>query len=148
MSEPVQKSRSGSQRRQASEQIKINCTGEQKEKLLAIAQAHGQSPAALCLKTLLGLPLPRVRMPRLNEGLFAKALARLAALTAELNKHGSNLNQLTHYINAERPVSTLERALAACLDREEELQREVLELRALFMQAMDGERLPRNDDQT
>jgi lambda repressor-like predicted transcriptional regulator len=68
--------------------------------------------------------------------LFTNGLARLAALTAELGKEGSNLNQLTHYVNAGRPVGTLANSIESSLQRIEELHRDAFELRTLFMEAL------------
>jgi lambda repressor-like predicted transcriptional regulator len=137
--------RSGSEKRRT---VAPRCGRFTPEDDAAIQQrmdALGCSFAAMVRHDSLGKQLPPRRQPKMNAGLFGKALSRLAALTAELGKEGSNLNQLTHYVNAGRPVTTLENALVTSLHRVDELHREVLELRALFMQAVGAERLPRDE---
>ena len=125
-----------SDRRQRTKIIPVRVSAQEAATIVKLADATGQSAAALLRHTLLRIPLPRTRRPKLHEPLFAKALARLSALTAELGKEGSNLNQLTHYVNAGRPFGTLTNGIEASLQRLDELHRDALELRALFMEAM------------
>lgn len=131
---------SGSENRRRGKIIRVRVDDKEAAAIAALADAHRQSVAALVRSSLLNIPLPRVQRPRVNEPLFGKALSGLAALTAELGKEGSNLNQLTHYVNAERPIGTLVNSIESCLLNIDMLQRDASELRTLFMQAMGLER--------
>ena len=127
---------SGSEKRRRGKILRVRLDDKELATIAKVADATGQSAPALVRNTLLKIPLPRVRRPKVNEPLFAKALARLSGLSAELGKEGSNLNQLTHYVNAGRPVGTLANSIETSLQRLEELHRDTFELRTLFMQAM------------
>ena len=131
---------SGSENRRRGKIIRVRVDDKEAAAIAALADAHRQSVAALLRNSLLNIPLPRVHRPRVNEPLFGRALARLAALTAELGKEGSNLNQLTHYVNAERPIGTLVNSIESCLQNIDMLQRDAFELRTLFVNAMGLER--------
>ena len=103
------KRRSGSQRRRTTKRINVNCTPEHYAAISRITGAHGQSPSALALNTLLGVPLPRSRRPRADDELMrqfftelARARDALKTTEAELGKSGSNLNQITHVLNTDR----------------------------------------------
>jgi hypothetical protein len=137
---------SGSENRRRGKIIRVRVDDKEAAALAALADAHRQSLAALVRNSLLNIPLPRVHRPRINEPLFGKALARLAALTAELGKEGSNLNQLTHYVNAERPIGTLVNSLESCLQNIDMLHRDAFELRTLFVNAMGLERARGGDN--
>lgn len=153
-------SRSGSQTRRASEQIKLNATKEQKEKVQELAAARGQSPAALALNALLGIPLPRSRRPKVDDKAMARYLAELAkvrdrlrTVEAELGKSGSNLNQIAHRLNAGRPTERMTGAIEAALaDHQDALSglaeavRDLLEQRTLGMQALGLEKDPGSHD--
>jgi hypothetical protein len=127
---------SGSEKRRRGRIIRVRVDDTEAAVIEKLADATGQSTAALLRNTLLRIPLPRVRRPKVHEPLFRKALSRLAALTAELGKEGSNVNQLTHYVNAGRPIGSLANSIEVSLHNLDELQRDALELRTLFMQAM------------
>jgi hypothetical protein len=127
---------SGSEKRRRGKIIRVRVDDKEAAIIAKLADATGQSTAALLRNTLLRIPLPRVRRPKVHEPLFGKALSRLAALTAELGKEGSNLNQLTHYVNAGRPIGSLANSIEVSLHNLDELQRDALEMRTLFMQAM------------
>jgi hypothetical protein len=135
-----------SDRRQRTKIIPVRVSSQEAATIAKIADATGQSAAALLRNTLLRIPLPRTRRPKLHEPLFAKALARLAGLTAELGKQGSNLNQIAHALNAGRPPERILGMLEACLQDLGELQRDALEYRTLIMQAMGMEKLPRDSN--
>jgi hypothetical protein len=115
----VLKMTSGSQKRKTTAQIKVNCTPAQKAAIVDKAGSAGLSPAAICLAMLLDAPLPKARKRRTrNNEAFNAYLAAAQKLTdalkasvAEMNKEGSNLNQVSHAVNAamltERPLASL-----------------------------------------
>jgi hypothetical protein len=132
---------SGSQNRKTTAQIKINCRPEQKTAITAIADDAGQSPAALCLNALLNTPLPpRRRRPVANEALLARVLAEMGKNRGELNKCGSNLNQIAYHLNAGRPGDRVEGALAEAIEDFRQAVRTFEELRLVHMQALGLER--------
>ena len=153
--------RSGSQTRKASEQIKINCTPAQKAQILAIADAQGQSPAALCLNALLGTPLPPRRAAKINYGLMAKFLAANATSVDALKerdghagKAENNLNQVAHQLNAGaapmRIINIVETALEEVRAERQHIRdaiRDIQELRTAGLQALGEERLPKEGEQ-
>lgn len=154
------KSRSGSQRRRASKRIAINCTPEDHAAIARLAEGHGQSPSALALHALLAMPLPRSRRPRADDGLMriffvelARARDALKPIDAGLGKSGSNLNQIAHILNADRPPATvmniLQSALQEHFDVLQELGqaiRDLQELRTAGMNAMGLELRHGTDD--
>lgn len=155
MSEPIQKSRSGSQRRQASEQIKINCTPAERAQILALAASHGQSPAALCKNTLLKIPLPPASR-KINDRLIAKFLAASATLAdplrqirVQLDNIGDNFNQLVRYAHMDRlmaaSIIAAQKDIADIIPRLLEAIGDLHELRTAGMQAVGAERLPRDE---
>jgi hypothetical protein len=120
-------SRSGSQKRRLTDQIKVACTPEQKAKVQAIASKRGHSASALCLNTLLGTPLtPAVRSPTAN----AKAIA---LVLGQLGKIGSNINQIAYHLNAGRPGDRMEGTI-------EEALRDLMEMRLACLQCLGFER--------
>jgi len=116
---------SGSQKRQLTARIAVNCTPKQKAGIVAKCAA-GYSPSAFVLNILLGLPLPERRHPDVDTQLLAKVLA-------ELGKIGSNINQIAHHLNAGRPGDVMEGSVDAAMN-------ELLEWRMALMQALGYER--------
>jgi hypothetical protein len=147
-------SRSGSQKRKTTERFKVNCTPEQYAALCKLAHAHGQSLSALTLNTLLKLPLPRARRPRVEDELMRKYFVETARvrdaikpLEDELGKSGSNLNQVSHAVNAAaiagRPLDSLANIVKDALlshqrvlEATEEFIRDLRELRTSGMNAL------------
>jgi hypothetical protein len=154
------RSRSGSQRRRASKRIAVNCTPEDHAAITTLADGHGQSPSALVLNTLLATPLPRTRRPRADDDLMrqffsnlARARDALKPVEAELGKSGSNLNQIAHVLNADRPPQTVMNILQTNLEEHFEALRELgqairdlEELRTAGMNAMGLELRHGTDD--
>jgi hypothetical protein len=154
------KSRSGSQRRRTTKRINVNCTPERYAAISKLTEAYGQSPSALTLHTLLGIPLPRVRRPRVDDELMrqffteiARARDAVKAAEAELGKSGSNLNQITHVLNTDRAPESVMNILESTLqDHREVLQhvaqviRDLEELRLAGMNTMGLELRPGTDD--
>ena len=98
--------RSSSQRRKVTERIAINCTPAQKAAIKEKVAAAGLSPSAMCLAVLLDVPLPRRRLPSINDQAMmayiaanAKLSDALKASLAELGKVNSNVNQIAHMLN-------------------------------------------------
>lgn len=143
-------SRSGSQKRRTTERFKVNCTPEQYAALSKLADAHGQSLSALTLNTLLKIPVPRLRRPRVENELMRRYLVEAARtrdalkpIEAELGKSGSNLNQIAHVLNAGRPPGTVMNMLKDTLLAHEqavqavaEFVRDLRELRTAGMNAV------------
>ena len=85
--------KSGSQKRQRSCGVYVACTGEELTALDAKAKAAGLSRGAYLRTCALGDAGPRAqRSPTINREIAAHAIA-------ELNKAGSNLNQIAHAVN-------------------------------------------------
>jgi hypothetical protein len=86
--------RSGSQKRQRNNAMKIALNDDELAEVEQKALACGLSRSSYGRASLLGTPGPRAqRTPLIN----AEALARA---TAALNRVGSNLNQIAHRLNA------------------------------------------------
>jgi hypothetical protein len=86
--------RSGSQKRQRVKSLQIALTPEEFMIACERAAAAGLSPSSYGRALLLGAPGPRARRsPPLNAELLAHAVA-------QLNKAGSNLNQIARILNA------------------------------------------------
>jgi hypothetical protein len=126
------KGRSGSQKRKARAQVKVNCTPEQKAAIAEIADATGLSSAAMCLHVLLHEPFPKRHRPAVDTKLLAKVLA-------ELGKIGSNINQIAYHLNAGRPGEVMEGSVESALS-------ELLEWRTALMQALGAERRRKSKD--
>jgi hypothetical protein len=94
--------RSGSQKRQRVKSLQIAMTPEEFLVVCERATVAGLSPSSYGRAVLLGTPGPRARRsPPLNAELLAHAVA-------QLNKAGSNLNQIAHILNAGRAVGSKE----------------------------------------
>lgn len=94
--------RSGSQRRQRSKSYQIALTPEEFAVACERAAAAGLSPSSYGRLLLLGTSGPRARRsPPLNAELLAHAVA-------QLNKVGSNLNQIARILNAALAVDAKE----------------------------------------
>jgi hypothetical protein len=144
------KKRSGSERRRATVQRNLRFTPAHHAALCKLAEANGQSLTALTLNALLNVPLPRARLPRVNDKLMQRFFAEIArardaikSSEAELGKSGSNLNQIAHVLNTDRPperiMNLLEATLQAHLEVLQEHQqavRDLEELRTVGMNAM------------
>jgi hypothetical protein len=125
-----------------------------------LAEERGQSLPALLLNTLLSIPPPRTRRPRVDDELMrqffvelARARDALKPTEAELGKSGSNLNQITHVLNTDRApesvMNILESTLQAhyeVLQHVEQVIRDLEELRTAGMNAMGLELRPGTDD--
>ncbi len=100
--------RSGSQRRQRAYKIGVGCNADELFAIHHNARAAGLSRAGYLRATGTGSPGPRAqRTPHINAQDLARAIA-------ELNKIGSNLNQLTRVFNTGGATATA-RELAATL---------------------------------
>lgn len=98
--------RSGSQKRQRVKSLQIALTPEEFTVACERAAAAGLSPSSYGRALLLGAPGPRARRsPPLNAELLAHAVA-------QLNKAGSNLNQIARILNAGQAVGSKEAAEA------------------------------------
>jgi hypothetical protein len=101
--------RSGSQKRQRVKSLQIALTPEEFTVACERASAAGLSPSSYGRTLLLGAPGPRARRsPPLNAELLAHAVA-------QLNKAGSNLNQIARILNSGQAVGSRE-AIEALTD--------------------------------
>jgi hypothetical protein len=99
--------RSGSQKRQRHRTIGVSVTPEEHAALAAKASAAGLSQAAYLRACGLGSPGPRAkRSPSVNAELLALAIA-------QLNKIGSNLNQIARVLNMHGPSAIANENFAA-----------------------------------
>jgi hypothetical protein len=94
--------RSGSQKRQRVKSLQIAMTPEELIVVRERASASGLTPSSYGRAVLLGTPGPRARRsPPLNAELLAHAVA-------QLNKAGSNLNQIARILNTGQAVGSRE----------------------------------------
>jgi mobilization protein NikA len=133
-------SRSNKRRRPAILRARVS----PEEKKLAEKKARTMgSMSALFRAAVLGYTPPRLA----DRDVLVKQLGEWAALRAEVNKVGSNLNQIAHHLNAGRPGDRVGGALSAALEEYENAIRTLDELRLVNMQAMGLEREPRPADE-
>jgi hypothetical protein len=100
--ELVSAPRSGSQKRQRVKSLQIALTPEEFTVACERAAAAGLSPSSYGRTLMLGAPGPRARRsPPLNAELLAHAVA-------QLNKAGSNLNQIARILNSGQAVGSRE----------------------------------------
>ena len=100
--EAVSAPRSGSQKRQRVKSLQIALTPDEFTVACERAAAAGLSPSSYGRTLLLGAPGPRARRsPPLNAELLAHAVA-------QLNKAGSNLNQIARILNSGKAVGSRE----------------------------------------
>ena len=96
---PPEGKRRTSQKRQRRNSLQIALTDAELAEVQARAQACGLSRSSYGRAAMLGEPGPRAqRSPTVNAEAMAHA-------TAELNKAGSNLNQIAHVLNAGRATA-------------------------------------------
>jgi hypothetical protein len=99
---PALTPRSGSQKRQRVKSLQIALTPEEFIVACERAAAAGLTPSSYGRALLLGAPGPRARRsPPLNAELLAHAVA-------QLNKAGSNLNQIARILNSGKAVGSRE----------------------------------------
>jgi hypothetical protein len=147
--------RSGSQKRKTTARIAVNCTPAQKALIVKKAESVGLSPSAICLTMMLDAPLPRSRrQPTLKDsaltaylGSTAKIKDALKESLAELNKSGSNLNQIAYMLNANtapsRIMNIVESAINehnALVARHDAVFKDLDELRTIAMDVWGLER--------
>src|ERR1700724_1286071 len=102
---PPPKKRSGSEKRERNQHVTFRASSTEKERFNKLAASHRQSIGDLLRTTLLGLtPGPAPRTPQVEHEDVIRLLAELGKVRSELGKHGSNLNQLVHYVNTGRSV--------------------------------------------
>jgi hypothetical protein len=138
---------SGSENRQRAKIIPVRVNAQEYALIRKVADATGQSAAALVRSALARIPLPRTRLPKAVDKLVARFLAGSArvadplwAIDANLGKIGSNINQLTHYAHMDRVMgASIMSALAEFNEisaRVKEALADVNELRTEGMQAL------------
>jgi Bacterial mobilisation protein (MobC) len=138
---------SGSENRQRTKIIPVRVNAEEYALITKVANATGQSAAALVRSALARIPLPRTRLPKAVDKLVARFLGGAAkvadplwALDAQLGKIGSNINQLTHYAHMDRVMeASIMSALAEFNEasaRVKEALRDVDELRTEGMHVL------------
>lgn len=108
--------RSGSQKRQRVKSIQIALTEDEFIAVRERAAAAGLSQSSYGRTSMLGAPGPRARRsPPLNAELLAHAVA-------QLNKAGSNLNQIARLLNSGQAVGGQEAVEALAKTREAVVQ--------------------------
>ena len=100
--------------------VAFRVNDEEQEALIELAEAHGLSVgdwsrSAALEKKPLGCRT-RNRFPTRAEKAFGELSKAITLHTAELNKHGSNLNQLTHIANAQEARGEVAHIDRAALD--------------------------------
>lgn len=105
--------RSGSEKRQRGKPVSVRLMPDEKAALQERASAAGLSIASFMRASSLGTPGPRAkRAPTINAAALARA-------TAALNKVGSNINQIAHYLNAGGPTTAAQECAAALAEARE-----------------------------
>jgi hypothetical protein len=154
------KKRSGSEKRQTTKQLNMRFSPTHYAALGKLAEERGQSLPALIRNALLSIPPPRARRPRADDDLMrqfftelARARDALKPVEAEMGKSGSNLNQIAHVLNADRPPETVMNILTDTLQAHQQaLQalelfiRDLGELRTAGMNTMGLELRHGSDD--
>ncbi len=130
--------KSGTETRKRQKLRTMRFTPEEDAAISRMASDAGYSFSELVRHALFNVPPPRaVRRPRAQDQAIARLMGELARLKAEAGKHGSNLNQIAHYLNSGRPVGRLEGSLEDALDAVTTFyEREMGELRLACMQAL------------
>jgi ABC-type transporter Mla subunit MlaD len=80
----------------------LTLTSEERASLAERAKAAGLPLARFCREAALGRPLAG----RVDRQALAEAITALAAVAGELGKIGSNVNQLAHWANSQRHLSS------------------------------------------
>jgi hypothetical protein len=147
---------SGSQKRQTTARIAVNCTPAQKAAIAAKSAATGLSPSALCLAVMLDAPLPvRRRNPTVNQQAMTRYFGNTAKLSdalrdqlAELGKSGSNLNQIAYMLNSGTAPARIAALTEAAIQEHRTLietcqaaMEDLKELRTMGMDALGLEQL-------
>lgn len=142
--------RSGSEKRRRTKPRNVRFTPEEDAAIDQMAAASGYSFAELVRHALFSTPPPRPsRRPRTEEEAIARLMTELARLKAEAGKHGSNLNQIAHHLNAGRPLYRIETSLVEALDAVTMFyERDMAELRLLLMRALGLELAHDDPDET
>lgn len=130
--------RSGTETRKRMKLRTMRFTAEEDAAIAQMANASGYSFAELVRNALFSSPPPRpVRRHHVNDQAVARLMGELAKVKAEAGKHGSNLNQIAHYLNAGRPLSRLDQGLEDALEAVTTFyERDMAELRIACMQAL------------
>ncbi len=147
---------SGSQKRQVTARIAVNCTPAQKAAIMSKSTATGLSPSALCLAVMLDAPLPvRRRNPTVNQQAMTRYFGHTAKLSdalrdqlAELGKSGSNLNQIAYMLNSGTAPARIAALTEAAIQEHRTLvetcqaaMEDLKELRTMGMDALGLEQL-------
>jgi hypothetical protein len=135
---------SGTEKRQRKYRLTARFNDAERATVMRLAQDHGVSPAALFRDKLLNVapPARSTRRPHADMQAVARLLGELQRLNGEVNKVGSNLNQLTKYANMGK---VLEGSLSAIIEELIPLfERDLSEVRLACLQALGKE--PRRPD--
>lgn len=129
--------RHGSEKRQREVVLTARFAADEARTVRQLAADRGESIGTMLRTTLLGIHPPRRRRrPRPDDHALSQLLGELARVRAELGKSGSNLNQIAHYLNADRSLQSVAAMLEAALHEHDEAMRTLLELRGAALQAM------------
>lgn len=130
--------RSGTETRRRLKLRTMRFSPEEDAAITQMAAASGYSFAELVRHALLTTPPPRAaRRHIVQDQNIARLMGELARIKAEAGKHGSNLNQIAHYLNAGRPLSRLQNSLEDALDAVTTFyERDMAEVRLACMQAL------------
>ena len=131
----------GSNRRQRRRVLSARFNDQEAAAVRSMAEKRGQSVGTLLRSTLLGIPVPprSVRRPNVDTQAVAKVLTMAAQIHAEAGKEGSNLNQLTHVLNAGRPPERVMNLLEVCLQNVQDIQGDMKEIRTACLRALGQE---------
>lgn len=130
--------RSGTETRKRMKLRTIRFSADEDAAIAQMATASGYSFAELVRHALFSSPPPRpVRRHHIHDQAVARLMGQLAKLKAEAGKHGSNLNQIAHHLNAGRPLQAVEGALDDALEAVTTFyERDMAEFRLACMQAL------------
>lgn len=121
--------------------LQTRCAEKDAAAIRQKADSAGLSVSTLLRCAALDLPPPpSARRPPADLQAVARLLAALPGIKSELGKHGSNLNQIAHHLNAGRPSDRVAGMLETALEEVTRFyDRDLAELRLALLQALGRE---------
>ena len=123
---------SRSKKRKRPLMIHARVTAAEHAEVTALAKAAG-GISSLFRIAVLGHKPPK---SKIDQQAVVKVLSDISRIQAEAGKQGSNLNQLTHILNAGRPPERVMGLLEDCLANVRMVQTDMLEIRGHCMRAL------------
>lgn len=146
--------KSGSENRRRNSPLSVRFDDTEKAAIKQMANACGYSVAGYVRYQLFQQEPPRMRPhPHVDHQALTRLYPLLTGLKAEAGKHGSNVNQVAHHVNAlaisngPEAVLRLSNSIETTLEEIQTFyERDIAEMRLLWMKAMGYERGEPEDD--